>query len=457
LSRTKIVCTIGPASSNKIKALIRAGMSCARLNLAHGSMEEHTALAERIRRISDSVAILADLPGPKMRLGKLKKEPMYLRREDIIELSEGTDAIDESIPVDYEGFLKNVDRGDAIFINDGLIQLKVLEKERNRVRCRVLAGGDIFSHKGVNLPAKNLKYDRSKDLELCEKIAEHVDAIGVSFVSDEKDVEAVRAKAKGARVIAKIERKEGVENIKSILESADGIMIARGDLGVEVGLENIPIVQKRLIREANMAGKVVITATQMLLSMVENKRPTRAEVGDVANAILDGTDAVMLSEETAMGKHPVEAVSMMKRIALTTEKSRENFFLDGWRKERSVEDIISYDAYEAAETMGIEYILTPTHTGSTPMRVSRFKPRAKIIAFTSDGRVKRFLSLSYGVYPVLSGEDESEVVKRAKEIIGIGSHEKREGKKEKKVKVVLTRGAVTGKARGTNTLKIIEI
>ncbi|MDY6985401.1 MAG: pyruvate kinase [Candidatus Thermoplasmatota archaeon] len=454
LSRTKIVCTIGPASTSRVKALVRAGMSCARLNLVHGNIEEHIALADRIRRISDSIAILADLPGPKIRLGKLKIEPRYLKRDEVVELSEGMEAEDESIPVDYAGFLKNVDRGDSIFINDGLIQLKVLEKEGSRVRCRVLAGGEILSHKGVNMPAKKLEYDRTKDLELCEKIADHVDAIGVSFVSDERDVEAIKAKAKGAEIIAKIERRGGVENIKSILESADGIMIARGDLGVEVGLENIPVAQKRLIREANVAGKPVITATQMLLSMVENKRPTRAEVADVANAILDGTDAVMLSEETAMGKHPIEAVRMMKRIALTTEKSRENFFLNGWKKERSVEDIISYDAYEAAEAMRIEYILTPTRTGGTPMRVSRFKPRARIIAFTSDERVKRFLSLSYGVYPVLSGEEESEVVKRAREVIGRGSHEKGKGEK---VRVVLTRGAVTGKARGTNTLKIIEI
>jgi pyruvate kinase len=450
LSRTKIVCTIGPASEKKIKALVRAGMSCARLNLAHGSIEEHINIADRIRSISGSVAILADLPGPKIRLGKLKDEPRLLKRDEVVELTEGGEAVDEAIPVDYDGFLGTVDKGDTIFINDELIQLRVIGKENKGARCRVLAGGEILSHKGVNIPTKRIKYDRTRDLELCERIAEHVDVIDVSFVSDERDIEAVKDRANGARVIAKIERRAGVENIEHILGSADGVMVARGDLGVEVGLESIPMVQKRLIREANMAGKPVITATQMLLSMVENKRPTRAEVADVANAILDGTDAVMLSEETAMGKHPVEAVSMMKRIALTTEKSRGSFIVDGWRKEGSVEDVISYDAYEAAEMMGIRYILTPTRTGSTPRRVSRFKPRARILAFSSDERVRRFLSLSYGVYPVSSEEDETEVIRRARELIGHKQGEKKE-------RVVLTRGAIAGRAGGTNTLRIIEI
>jgi len=445
LSRTKIVCTIGPASEGMIKNLLKAGMSCARLNLAHGDIDGHIALSERIRRSSDGVAILADLPGPKIRLGTLRDEPVHLKRGAIVELNEGTESVNGSIPVDYAGFLKII--GNIIFINDGLIQLRVLDNDGKRARCRVLAGGDVLSHKGVNLPSKKLEYDRKRDLSLCDAIAEHVDAIGISFVGDAEDVEAVKDRAKGAKVIAKIERGAAVRNIKKILESADGIMVARGDLGVEVGLDSIPIVQKKLIKEANMIGKPVITATQMLLSMVENKRPTRAEVADVANAILDGTDAVMLSEETAIGKYPVEAVSMMKRIARTTEKSRGSFHIDGWRKEKSVEDVISYDAYEAAEALGIKYILTPTRTGGTPRRVSRFKPKARIIAFTSEERTKHFLSLSYGVYPVKSGENEEEVIKKAREILG----------QREKMRVVLTRGAITGRAGGTNTLRILEL
>lgn len=334
-SKTKLVCTIGPASRSDVtlEKLLLAGMNVARINFAHEKLEKHGDDIRRIRRASAKTKrpcqILADLPGPKIRVGQLRHEPIELAHGKEVWLTTrkipGTGKI---IPVDYSQLTQSVRKGSLVFLNDGFMQLQVMEVKGTEVKCRVLIGGPLLSHKGLNLPSAKLFVDAvtARDLEFVEfGLKEGVDFFGVSFVQRAADILKVRAfahkRGKIIKTIAKIERADAIRNIDSILKVADGIMVARGDLGVEVPIEEVPVIQKRLIGKANWAGIPVITATQMLESMTHNIRPTRAEVTDVANAILDGTDGVMLSEETAIGEYPVETVDMMGKIAVTVENA----------------------------------------------------------------------------------------------------------------------------------------
>ncbi len=421
--KTKIVCTIGPASRSPeiLEELIMNGMNVARLNFSFGTSTDHRKDIRQIKKtaadLEKTITILIDLPGSKIRIGTLESEPIVLKKNTQITLtSQDVQGTDTLIPIKYNQLLKSISKGQTIYFNDGFIQLKVQAIVNEEVRCKVLTGGALYSSKGVNLPGANLFLDAvtQKDLEFIDfGLKEGVDTFGVSFIKNAHDIlqvkEYAQKKGKTIYAIAKIERKDAVKNFEQILFVSDAVMIARGDLGLEIPLEDVPSVQKKLINKANLVGCPVITATQMLESMKENSRPTRAEVADVANAILDGTDAVMLSEETAIGKYPIETVQMMRRIAKATEQKRRaapsSCDLQGVLRRtvsddhRSVTDIISLNVVEAAETLQVRYILTPTTSGNTARRISRFKPECWILAFSRQKSTCRFLNLSYGVYP----------------------------------------------------------
>lgn len=423
--KTKIICTIGPASRSAkvLPELMRAGMSAARLNLSHDSLEEHGADMDRIRCAAEglgvSVPILLDLPGPKIRIGDIADEPLVLKNAEKVTLT--TDDVPGTkgrIPVQYERLPEAVSPGAVIYLSDGFIQLKALSVRDNEIQCRVIIGGPLRSRQGLNIPGARVFMDSltERDLEMIDfGITKGAEIFCLSFINRSDDVvrarEYLRKQGASAFLIAKIERAGAVRNIDEILDVADGIMVARGDLGMEIPLEDVPAVQKLLIRKANLKSKPVITATQMLESMAANVRPTRAEVTDVANAILDGTDGIMLSGETAIGEYPVEAVRMMSRIARAVEGgkgparhlggTREDLVRAIDRRRISVGEMISINVIEAARGLQAKLILTPTHTGGTPRRVSRFKPRSWIIAFCREKQVHDFLNISYGVYPLL--------------------------------------------------------
>ena len=330
--RTKIICTLGPATSSQdmILKLIDEGMDVVRLNFSHGNHEQHRQTIRTVRLLSKQsgkeIGILQDLGGPKIRLGQLNGEKRTLMRGERIVLVAGEHAEGDSIPVNYPELIEDIEEGNPILIADGTVQLTVVEKKGRSAVCEVVVGGAILSRKGVNLPLSRLSVPAftDKDREdLMVGLDEKVDFVALSFIRGLEDLRNVRDIISGAdhhpMLIAKIEKPQAVENFEQILAAVDAVMLARGDLGVEMPLEEVPMIQKRIIRITRQAGKPVITATQMLGSMVENRRPTRAEATDVANAVLDGTDALMLSDETAMGSYPVEAVSTLDRIARTTE------------------------------------------------------------------------------------------------------------------------------------------
>ncbi|MFW6127275.1 MAG: pyruvate kinase [Thermodesulfobacteriota bacterium] len=411
--RTKIVCTVGPAITPEIfPALVAAGLNVARLNFSHGSQAEYQQRIDLIRSTSrdtgQPVAILQDLAGPKLRLGVIDPEPIYLVPDQTFTLTKRSISGNQGVSaVNTPEVIDATPVGASVLLADGALELKVVEKGADSLTCRVVVGGALSSHKGVNLPGVPLPIsaltDKDRD-DLNFGLDQGVDLVALSFVRSPEDVQELKDIISGrgldTPVIAKIEKPEAVERIKEILAVADGIMVARGDLGVETPLKRVPIVQKMLIDEANRIGKPVITATQMLASMVDNPRPTRAEVTDVANAILDGTDAVMLSEETAIGKYPVDAVRFLDEIARTTEAT---FPYEDWLKNRrkflthTIPDAISLAAVELAQDLKAKVIMASTASGATARLISRFRPAAPIIAVTSRAETKRRLCLSWGV------------------------------------------------------------
>ncbi|HNY65026.1 MAG TPA: pyruvate kinase [Deltaproteobacteria bacterium] len=469
--KTKIVCTIGPATRGEynIRRLMLAGMSVARLNLSHGDPAAHAADIAKIRKVEGeldrNVPILADLPGPKIRIGHLKGGSALLRQGDRVMLTlrevEGTSSL---IPVQFKDLPDCVEPGQRIFLADGFIQLKVLQKTARDVICQVVIGGTLLSKKGMNLPDSSLDLEAvtPADLELMAfGLEQGVDMFGLSFVSSPDDIERVRAFARerGKRpfLIAKIERAQALERIDEIIAAADGIMVARGDLGVEISVEEVPIVQKQLILKANLAAKPVITATQVLESMTENTRPTRAEVTDAANAVFDGTDALMLSEETAVGRYPLEALEMLSKVVMTAETRRSTVVsgtvvpdtimyaieLAG----RTVEDTISLDVMRASVSLGIRSVVVPSKHGLTARRISRFKGDAWIFALCSDEAVARALCLSYGVVPVPLGSlaSDEDMVLHLREKGCLGPRET----------LILVRSEPYSRIGSANTFKII--
>lgn len=419
--KTKIVCTIGPASAPPpvLEQMIANGMNVARINFAHGTFETHRQNIANIRaaakEVGERVAVMGDLPGPKMRIGELAEEPIELERgQSFVLQTEEVLGNAERVSMDFPGLALAVEPGDHIYMNDGYVQLRVEEVIDNEVHCTVRAGGEMRSYKGVNFPGIDLGISAftEQDREMLSFAAEQeLDAISQSFVQTAADIDSVREAAAGLDfdplIIAKIERARAVDNIQDILQSADGMMVARGDLGVEIPIEKIPATQKMLIQQANLAGKPVITATQMLESMTSNRRPTRAEVTDVANAILDGTDAVMLSGETAVGTYPAQTVAVMARIAWETEESHSGRFGVGGRwddhdasGESSRDDLISSNVYNLAKTLNPTLLFVPSLSGATARRVSRFRLPQWIIAPSTNEATCQRLQFSFGVYPV---------------------------------------------------------
>ena len=418
--KTKIVATIGPASESPemLERLIRAGVNVTRLNFSHGEFAHHGEVVKRIRAAASAVgrrvAIMVDLPGPKMRLGKIDPEPIQLLPGERFALTnEDIVGNKERVSMSFEPLPRVVKPGNRLFLNDGLVQLVVESVVGNDVRCVVAVGGELRSRKGLNLPGIDLGIGAFTDHDrACLEFAlgAGVDAVGQSFVERAADIEALRAAAaKFGRqpfVIAKIERADALAHYDEILAAADGIMVARGDLGVEVPIEEIAYTQKGLIARANLAGKPVITATQMLESMTSSRLPTRAEATDVANAILDGTDCVMLSGESAMGRFPEEAVAMLAKIATFTESHRPPGALASRREflQRPVgttpSDRMAALVENALETVPSDLVLVPTRGGSTARLISRNKPAVWVVAPSIDPAVCQGLAFSYGIHPV---------------------------------------------------------
>ncbi len=422
MRKTKIVATIGPASDDleTLEQLLQAGLDVARLNFSHGTYEEHGRRIANLRlameRTGKQIALLLDTKGPEIRTGPLKEESVYLKEgEQLILTTLPVDGDQHKLSVSYAGLPQDVYPGAKILIDDGLIEAEVVDVEGTEIITKILNGGELRSSKGVNVPGVSIRLPGLTEKDAADirfGLSQGVDFIAASFVRKPSDVLEIRQviESEGeasntVQIIAKIENQEGVDNLDAILEVADGIMVARGDLGVEVPAEEVPVIQKQIIAKCNQKGKVVITATQMLDSMQRNPRPTRAEVADVANAILDGTDAVMLSGETAIGKYPVEAVRTMARIAKRTE---EAIHYTKWLEERSagkqntIADSISQAVSRAALDLNASAILTPTESGYTARLISKYRPKAPIVAVTPHEKVARQLSLSWGVYPVVA-------------------------------------------------------
>jgi pyruvate kinase len=475
-SKTKIICTIGPSSRSgpKLQAMMKAGMNVARLNFSHGDFKEHAATIRLVRKtaaqLGRMVSIMIDLPGVKMRIGILKVEPVFLKNGAKVTLTTQNVPGDGAlIPVEYRHLPQSVVRGQIIYLNDGFIQLKVDKVSPISVLCTVIVGGKLLSHKGLNLPGVKLNINpiTPKDLRIVDFGLKHgVNIFGLSFVERPQDIINVRQyaakKRKNVYLVAKIERREAVDNFDAILKQADAVMVARGDLGIEIPIEEVPGIQKRLIQKANIMGRPVITATQMLESMTQNVRPTRAEVNDVANAILDGTDAIMLSQETAIGEYPVETVRMMATIARTTEQQREEGQLsddEGRKVSRKIEqrgflnitDVTTLNAFRATQEVDAKYILTPTTSGSTARRISRFKPHCWVLAFSAHSDMCEFLNLSYGVVPFPFNK------KKSRDPQALFKHLKERGLAKKGDTLVLTERRLSAHPGETDSVGIVTL
>lgn len=416
--RTKIICTIGPAteSTEQLIRLIESGMDVARLNFSHGTYDEHASMIHNIReaskRTGEHIAILQDLCGPKIRTGQLKNKTVVLEKGSEIIFTTNDVAGDEHcVTTTYKELPLDVQPGDAILLDDGKIRVEVLSKSDTDVRCRVVVGGKLGEHKGMNLPGVKLSTPSltEKDIQdLAFGVQQGVDYVALSFVRSATDILLLRDHLKQIAshfipIIAKIEMREAITAIDDIVREADAIMVARGDLGVEMPAEEVPLLQKMIVRKCNDAGKPVIIATQMLETMIDNPRPTRAEASDIANAVLDGADAVMLSGETSVGKYPIEAVAMMDTIIRTTEeqmlKTRNDFRCT--LNTGNVLDAVAQSACLLADHVKAAAIIPITHSGGTARRLSRFRPAAKIIAVTGEERVLRRLNLVWGVQGIV--------------------------------------------------------
>jgi pyruvate kinase len=424
MRKVKIVCTVGPACGNtdKLRQLVLSGMNVARFNFSHGDYEGHGRVLEMVRQIESEgtspIATILDTKGPEIRTGILTgHKNVTLKTDSAFQLvTDECDGDAEHVSISYADLPKEVTVGQNIFIDDGTIHLKAENIGQNRVTCRVVVGGELGEHKGVNVPGAELSVPTltEKDVSDIEWGMDHdMDYVAISFVRQREDIMHVRrviedhgGRGKKINVMAKIETMQSVKNIEEIIQVVDAIMVARGDLGVEMPTEEVPMVQKRIIDMCRMRGKPVIVATQMLDSMIRNPRPTRAEASDVANAVLDGADAVMLSGETAGGKYPIESVKMMERIVLCTEREGMNRFSlpRETRSAFNVADSVSHAAMRVAEEMNAAAVLSLTRSGSTAAMVSKYRPRATIIASTPLLSTCRALSLMWGVKPILSEE-----------------------------------------------------
>ena len=467
MRKTKIICTLGPSTDKEgvLETLIQEGMDVARFNFSHGSHREQKErlikLQEIRERLGRPVAALLDTKGPEIRIRTFKEGKVELvEGQEFTLTSEDIEGTNEKVSVTYEDLYKDLKPGDSVLIDDGLIGLEVVSIEGKEIHCVVKNGGMVSDRKGVNLPGVdvNMPFISPKDKEdILFGIREGFDFIAASFTRTAEDVAEIRKilyENGGADIgiIAKIENQQGVNNIDRIIEAADGIMIARGDMGVEIPLEDVPVIQKEIIAKVYNAGKQVITATQMLDSMIKNPRPTRAETTDVANAIYQGTSAIMLSGETAAGKYPVEALKTMVRIAVRTESDIPYNELFSVRKKEEKKDMttaISHATCMTAIDMDAKAIITVTKSGHTARIVSRFRPGCPIVGCTSDMRTCRKLNLSWGISPILIKEEYS------MEILFLHATEaaEREGFVQEGDVAILTAGVPVGRPGKTNLIK----
>lgn len=468
MKKTKIICTIGPASDNAdtLEQLIKSGMNAARLNFSHGDYNEHGRRIENIKKLREKlnvpVAIILDTKGPEIRTGLFKNGEVSLKEGQKFTFTSRELMGDENIcSVSYKGLPGDLQKGDSILVNDGLVAFRVEDVEETEIHCTVLNSGVIGDQKGMNAPGVpiHLPALTQKDInDILFGIKNGIDIIAASFIRKAADVIAIKRVLEengGSNiiVISKIENREGVENIDEIIKFSDGIMVARGDLGVEIPVEEVPLAQKWIIEKCNRAGKPVVTATQMLDSMIRNPRPTRAEVTDVANAIFDGTDCIMLSGETASGKYPVESVQMMAKIAEKTETALDYEKMLQTRRltsAKTVPDAISYSACTTAAELGVRAIVTATMTGHTATRVSKYRPKQSIIAVTPFENVARKLSIVWGVYPILTEKKES-----ADDIINVSVEKAlNSGFVKKGDLIVIAAGVPVGFTGTTNMIKV---
>lgn len=476
MKKTKIVATIGPASEseNVLTGLVKAGMNVCRLNFSHGTHEEHAVRVKNIRtvatKLNTSIAVLQDLSGPKIRIGDFYQERVMLKKGSIFTLTTKACIGDEThASVNYKALPKEIKKGDSILLDDGKKRLEVISVSGEEIKCRVVVGGETKGRRGVNLPGVSLKISclTSKDKkDLMFGIEHNVEYMALSFVrraSDVRELRAILLKNKStARIIAKIETEEAIENIDAIIAEADGIMVARGDLAVEVPAEQVPLLQKMMVEKCNIAGKPVIVATQMMESMIKCPVPTRAEVSDVANSILDGADAVMLSEESALGEYPTETVSMMSRVALSVEGKYPHHEAlygdmmvsgvttsDGFK---DVADATTFAAVSTASTIGAVAIVALTESGFTPRMISRYRPEQPIIAMSTRKYVVEQLALSFGCFPVLVEKLTTieEVINEVRSFVLSHKFAK------KGDKVVISAGIPFGRTGGTNML-LVEV
>lgn len=470
--RTKIVCTLGPSSNTveEIEKLYRAGMNVVRINFSHGSHEGHKRTIGYVRDVAKkyqySLPVLMDLQGPKIRVGQMKDGAQVIKEGQLVKITpEEVEGTSEVIPIDYPGLVDDAKEGNQILVDDGLLELRIIKKHDRELTAKVVVGGLLKSRKGVNLPdidisMPSLTEKDIQDLEFGLDIG--VDYVAISFVRSARDVQdvisRVRAKGSNAAIIAKIEKPEAVKVIDEIIEEADGIMVARGDLGIEIPSEQVPLVQKNIIERCRTAGKPVITATQMLDSMIVNPRATRAESSDVANAVMDGTDAVMLSGETAAGKYPVEAVQTMVKIIKSVESNSDSIYYSlkyrkpDW-KEKQVIESLAYSCVTIAENVDAKAISTITHSGNTARRIAKFRPKVPIIAFTESQIVRRQLNLVWGVESVRIDEifDTDLSVKMMEDYLA------ESGKVSKGDRVIIATGIPLAKRGRTNMIKVSTI
>jgi pyruvate kinase len=464
---TKIVCTLGPASKSKNiqRRLIKSGMDVARLNLSHGLFEDHLRNLKQIRELSSGLkkrtAVMFDLPGPKIRLVG-PAEPFMLDKGGLLTIFSGRNIKPDEAAVNFSTMGRYIKSGDKIFINDGLIKLKVLEVRGSKIKTEVLVGGEIKKGNGVTVSVADIKLPSvtKRDIELAILCAENgADWLAQSFIKKASDIAKLReALAKAGYhvpIMAKIEKKEAVENIDEIIEAADGVMVARGDLGIQMPPEDVPIIQKQIIALAAMAGKPVVIATQMLESMITSASPTRAEASDVANAIFDKTDAVMLSAETAIGKYPVGTVNVMRRII---EKTENNINYGAALKARGrlvtdeTSDAISYASAEIAFELKASLIITATQTGNTALQVSKYRPPKPILALSPEEKTVHKLKMAFGVYPA--------IIEPSKNIDDMFDKAMESAIKEKMItkgqKAVITAGVIVNVPGTTNLIKVQE-
>lgn len=468
LKMTKLVATIGPASDDEkmIERLIIEGVNVFRLNFSHDTHERHLQIIQKIRKISNKlempVSILQDLQGPKIRVGIMPEEGLVLKIGEVVVVTALDPACGE-IPLQYKGLIKDVKIGDPILLDDGLIELKAISKGNEKLMAKVIVGGVLKSNKGINLPTASISIPAITDKDkkdLAFGIKNEVDFVALSFVKNAADIKRVRniivGQNSNAKIVAKVERHEAVENIESIVDAADVVMVARGDLGVEMGMQKVPITQKKIIRECLKRNKPVIVATQMLESMIKSPRPTRAEASDVANAILDGADAVMLSGESAIGKYPLEAVRTITGIALNVEKwIRESGIVIGRNSQgqvNSVVEAISNTVVRLAFQTDSKLILVPTSSGKTATVISNRRPFVPVLATSHDYNTRQYMTILWGVHTAMAD------FKTVAQMVDSGIKIAKENKYVKKGDlVIVASGKFPGVPGGTNIVEVMTV